>query len=342
MRPGSDPRGRATQAGPGTPAWLPERVKLIEVGLRDGLQNLPRTLATEHKLELLHGLLGAGLKRLQVASFVHPDKVPQMADAEAVVAALPALKGVVYSALALNRRGVERAATAGLKHVDVSMSASAEHSQRNAGMDLGDAEEQLLSNITLARELGMWVRGGVQCAFGCGMDEVPVDRVVRLSGRIVDAGVEELAIADSAGRADPLKVERLLGAVKAAVGDQPLVLHLHDTRGLGMANLMAGLRAGVRRFDASFGGLGGCPFIPGATGNVATEDVAHLLASMGVDTGVDLDALLRVTARAKELLGETMNSRMFELWERGGLEDAPQGDPSSYAAPQAPGQQARR
>src|SRR5690606_26932773 len=145
-------------------------------------------------------------------SYVHPEKVPQMADAEELVAALPDRKGVVYSGLALNRRGVERAATTGLKHVDVSMSASAEDSRRNAGMSLEQAEEQLLGNIAVARELGMRVRGGVQCAFGCGMDDVPVDRVVRLAGRIVDAGVEELAIADSAGGADPLKVERLLHA----------------------------------------------------------------------------------------------------------------------------------
>lgn len=314
------PAGGASQASPSVPAWLPDRVRLVEVGLRDGLQSLPVTLKTEEKLELLNGLLDAGLKRLQVVSFVHPKKVPQMADAEALVAALPEREGVVYSGLVLNRRGVERAAASGLQHVDVSMSASEEHSRRNAGMSLADAEEQLLSNIALARELGLRVRSGVQCAFGCGMDDVPLDRVVRLAGRIVDAGVEVVAIADSAGRADPLRMERLISAVRAAVGDQPLVLHLHDTRGLGIANLMAGLRAGVRRFDTSFGGLGGCPFIPGATGNVATEDVANLFASMGVETGVDLPALLRVTARAKELLGVPMNSRVFEVWERGGLE----------------------
>ncbi len=310
---GPKPRRTAGEAGP---AWLPSRVELVEVGLRDGLQNQPRTLPTEVKLELVRGLLDAGLRRLQVASFVHPAKVPQMADAEAVVSALPAREGVVYSGLALNRRGVERAAAAGLRHVDVSLSASDEHSRRNAGMGLAEAEEHLVATVALARELGLAVRGGVQCAFGCGLDEVPPERVARLAARIADAGVEELAIADSAGRADPVAVERLVEAVREAAPDVPLVLHLHDTRGLGIANLMAGLRAGVTRFDTAFGGLGGCPFIPGAAGNVPTEDVASLLDQLGVATGVDVDAVCRVSARAAEALGVGMDSRVFALWQR--------------------------
>lgn len=299
------------------PDWLPERVELVEVGLRDGLQNQPRTLPTEVKLELLAGLLDAGLKRVQVASFVHPGKVPQMADAESLAEALPEREGVVYSGLALNRRGVERAAAAGLRHVDVSLSASDAHSRRNAGMGLEEAERHLLATIALARELGLGVRGGVQCAFGCGMDEVPLERVARLVARVAAAGVEELAVADSAGLADPVAVERVVAAVRAAAPGVPLVLHLHDTRGLGLANLMAGLRAGVTRFDTAFGGLGGCPFIPGAAGNVATEDAVNLLARMGVETGVDLDAVCRVSARAAEALGVTLDSRVFALWQRG-------------------------
>lgn len=315
------------------PAWLPKRVELIEVGLRDGLQNLPRTLATEHKLELLGGLLDAGLKRVQVASFVHPERVPQMADAEALCAALPQRQGVRYSGLALNRKGVERAAAAGLKHVDLSMSASEAHSRRNAGMGLEEAEAHLMSTIAAARGLGLRVRGGVQCAFGCVEgDPVPLERVVRLAGAVAGAGVEEVAIADSAGTADPLRIERVIARVREVAGDIPLVLHLHDTRGLGLANLMAALRQGVTRFDTAFGGLGGCPFIPGATGNVATEDVAHLLAAMGVATGVDENAVCRVAARAKELLGEALPSRIFALWEKGGA----QAGAASAAPPAAP------
>lgn len=314
--------------------WLPERVDLVEVGLRDGLQSQPRTLSTDLKLELLTGLLDAGLTRVQVASFVHPGKVPQMADAEVLVARLPEREGVVYSGLALNRRGVERAAAAGLRYVDVSLSASEEHSRRNAGMGLAEAEEHLLATIAFARERGMGVRGGVQCAFGCGMDDVPLERVVRLAARIAASGVEELAIADSAGLADPLSVERLVNAVKDAAPGVPLVLHLHDTRGLGIANLMAALRQGVTRFDTAFGGLGGCPFIPGATGNVATEDVASLLERMGVRTGVDVDAVCRVSARAKEALEAEMTSRIFALWERG--QGAAAGGPGGSPAASGP------
>lgn len=311
--PGSRRRSRAAED---RPSWLPGRVELVEVGLRDGLQNQPRTLTTAVKLELLEGLLDAGLRRVQVASFVHPGKVPQMADAEDLVRALPAREGVVYSGLALNRRGVERAAAAGLRHVDVSLSASDAHSRRNAGMGLAEAEEHLLATIALARELGLSVRGGVQCAFGCGTDEVPLERVARLAARIAAAGVEELAVADSAGLADPLAVERVVAAVREAAPDVPLVLHLHDTRGLGIANLMAGLRAGVTRFDTAFGGLGGCPFIPGAAGNVSTEDVASLLERLGVATGVDVAAVCRVSARAAEELGVGMDSRIYALWRR--------------------------
>lgn len=329
-RPTSSASGSTPEA---RPAWLPERVTLVEVGLRDGLQNLPRTLATEQKLELLTGLLDAGLRRIQVASFVHPERVPQMADAEALCAALPERPGVRYSALALNLRGVERAARAGLKHVDVSMSAGEAHSRRNAGMGLEEAEEHLLDTIAAARGLGLRVRGGVQCAFGCFADDpVPLERVVRLAGRIAGAGVEELAIADSAGTADPLRIERLVARVREVVGHVPLVLHLHDTRGLGLANLMAALRQGVTRFDTAFGGLGGCPFIPGATGNVATEDVAHLLNAMGVATGVDVEAVCGVSARAKALLDEPLPSRMFALWEKGAQADGRAATPATAAA----------
>lgn len=310
------------------PPWLPERVELVEVGLRDGLQGQRRTLTTQQKVELLGGLLSAGLTRIQVASFVHPGKVPQMADAEALAARLPDRPGVVYSGLALNRKGVERAAAAGLSHVDASLSASEEHSRRNAGMGLGEAEERLMETIALARRLGLSVRGGVQCAFGCGMDEVPVERAVRLAARIAEAGVEEIALADSAGLADPVAVERLVGAVMEAAPGVPLVLHLHDTRGLGIANLMAGLRAGVRRFDTAFGGLGGCPFIPGAAGNVATEDVVSLLDQMGVATGVDAAAVCRVSARAADLLEVDMTSRVFALWDRGRGQPRPAAPPA--------------
>lgn len=296
---------------------LPDHVELVEVGLRDGLQSQRRTLPTRLKLRLLEGLLDAGIARVQVASFVHPDKVPQMADAEALCAALPRRDGVVYSGLALNRRGVERAAAAGLTHVDLSYSGVDAHSRRNAGMPLAEAEAHVLATIRLARGMGLAVRAGLQCVFGCLGEPGPAtDRLRSMAERLVEAGAEELALADSAGNATPVQVEAALEALADLTPRVPLVLHLHDTRGAGLANLVTGLQHGVRRFDTAFGGLGGCPFIPGATGNIATEDTAHLLHGMGVDTGVDADVIAAVSALAEEALGVELPSRLYGLWKR--------------------------
>lgn len=306
----------ATDRGAGVPP-LPAQVDIVEVGLRDGLQSAVKVLPTAAKLDLLAGLLDAGVKRLQVASFVHPERVPQMADADELVSRLPSRDGVVYSGLVLNRRGVERAAAAGLKHVDVSMSVSDAHSRRNAGMGVVEAEERLLENVAAAHAAGLSVRGGLQCVFGSVSGEViSVELVARLAGRLAAAGVAEVALADSAGLADPLSLARTVLAVREAAADVPLVLHLHDTRGLGIANLMAAMQLGVARFDTAFGGLGGCPFIQGAAGNVATEDAVSLLDALGIGTGVDVAGVCRVSARAKALLGESLPSRVFGLWER--------------------------
>lgn len=296
---------------------LPDRVELVEVGLRDGLQNQRRTLPTRLKLRLLEGLLDAGLRRVQVASFVHPVKVPQMADADALCATLPLRDGVIYSGLALNRRGVERAAAAGLAHVDLSYSGVDAHSRRNAGMSLEEAEAHVLETVRLARQLGLEVRSGIQCVFGCLGEPGPApDRLRAMAERLVAAGASELALADSAGTATPVQVEAALRAVAGVAEDVPLVLHLHDTRGAGLANLVTALQAGVSRFDTAFGGLGGCPFIPGAAGNIATEDTAYLLHGMGVQTGVDVDAVACVSALAEDALEVALPSRLYELWKR--------------------------
>lgn len=299
---------------------LPERVSIIEVGLRDGLQSAAKVLTTSDKLDLLNGLVDAGVKRLQVTSFVNPQRVPQLADAEELVARLPRRDDVIYSGLVLNHRGVERAVAAGLLHVDVSTSVSDAHSRRNAGMGVVEAEERLLENVAAARAAGLVVRGGLQCVFGSVAGEVIApERVARIAARVAAAGVVEVALADSAGLADPLSLTRTVSAVSAAVGAVPLVLHLHDTRGLGIANLMAAIGLGVTRFDTAFGGLGGCPFIPGAAGNVATEDVVSLLDAMGVRTDIDVATLCGVSSRAKELLDESLPSRVFGLWEQAQL-----------------------
>ncbi len=301
---------------------LPGRVRLVEVGLRDGLQSVPTVLPTGRKLALIEALLAAGVRNVQVASFVNPARVPQMADAEAVCAALPALAerypGTRFSGLALNLRGVERLAAAGLGAVDLSLSASDRHSLRNAGMSVKEAEAELAAAVAAAVALGLEVRAGVQCVFGSEPgEEIPLERVGRLAEVLLGAGARELALADSAGLADPARLARALVFVMQRVGPVPITLHLHDTRGLGLANLVTALRLGVSSFDTAFGGLGGCPFIPGAAGNVATEDVLNLVTDLGIATGIDASAVVGVTALAEEWLRVPMPSRVYGLAKLG-------------------------
>lgn len=297
---------------------LPSTVRLVEVGLRDGLQSVKTVLPTERKLELARALMAAGVTNIQVASFVHPAKVPQMADADAVSAAVLELAEqhpeVRFSGLALNRKGVERLAAAGLNAVDLSLSASEPHSRRNAGMGVAEAREHITASIGAARELGLSVRGGVQCVFGSFPgEEVPLTRVAELARNLLNAGATELALADSAGLADPASLASAVMHVREEVGEVPLTLHLHDTRGLGMANMLTALRLGVNSFDTAFGGLGGCPFIKGAAGNLATEDAVHLLGALGIRSGVDLQGVAHATRLAEEWLGVSMPSRVYHV-----------------------------
>lgn len=297
---------------------LPSRVRLVEVGLRDGLQSIPVTVPTGRKVALVEALLGGGLRHLQVASFVNPTRVPQMADAEALSVALRPLTAkypdAVFSGLALNLRGVERLAAARLESVDISLSASEPHSKRNAGMTIAEATEQITSSIKVALEFGLKVRAGVQCVFGSAPGEkIPVERVSDLASALLDAGATELALADSAGLADPLTLAHTLTEVRTATGQNEVTLHLHDTRGLGMANMVTALRLGVSSFDTAFGGLGGCPFIPGAAGNVGTEESVNLLDALGIETGVSLPGVMQASRFAEHWIGQPLPSRFYQL-----------------------------
>ncbi len=293
---------------------LPDRIELIEVGLRDGLQNEAVTVSTEDKVRLVEKLISAGVRHIQVASFVHPKRVPQMADAEAVIEQLPEHSGVDYTGLALNLKGVERAHAAGLTHVDAGISASDELSQRNTGMTLVEARAAFAEMVRFAQDNGMKVRGGVQCAFGFQQpDDVPMGTVLHLVEEHLSLGIDSLSIADSSGLADPVAIHRLLQQVVPMAGDTPIVLHLHDTRGMGLANVLAALKTGISRFDASFGGLGGCPFIPGALGNIATEDTAYMAAQMGIETGVDIAALSAIAREVAGLVGHDLPGRIHTL-----------------------------
>jgi hydroxymethylglutaryl-CoA lyase len=300
-----------------SPMEWPTAVTLVEVGPRDGFQGERTFIPTALKLEVIHGLVEAGLTHVQVASFVHPTRVPQMADAEAICdALLPVPGGVVYSGLVLNVRGVERALAAGLRCLDVSIAADEGQSQSNAGMSLADARAQARAMMSLATRAGSVVRAGLQVVFGYRRPgDVPLARVVEMAAELASAGAESVSLADSTGMADPVTIARTVAAVRDAIGATPIVLHLHDTRGMGMANVVAGLREGVTRFDTSLGGMGGCPFIAGATGNVPTDDVAHMLGLMGIRTGVDHQAVSRLARRLEQFLDRRFDGKMHALPE---------------------------
>ncbi|MEM6648255.1 MAG: hydroxymethylglutaryl-CoA lyase, partial [Bacteroidota bacterium] len=249
-----------------------------------------------------------------VTSFVHPKWVPQMADAEAVLDGLPDLPDVVYTGLALNQRGVERAAQTCLTHTDLSIATHPQHSRDNANMTVEDGVAQAEAMIEAAHRASLRPQLGLQTVFGyAAPGDVPLAEIEVLAHRFADRGLESFSLADSTGMANPVMIRERVQAVQAILGEVPLVLHLHDTRGLGMANVVAALECGVTRFDTSLGGLGGCPFIPGATGNIATEDTAYLLDQLGVETGIDLEAVAAVTRGTASFLGRALPGKLYPL-----------------------------
>ena len=293
---------------------LPDTVTLVEVGPRDGFQFEKTVVPTDRKLSVIARLVAAGLKQIQVASFVHPQKVPQMADAGPLIRQLPRRDGVVYTALVLNRRGLERAMASGIAAVEISLSASDTHSRKNAGMPHGEAMDQGLRMIDQALSAGLHVRASVQCAFGC-VDEgrIPAARIAGIVQRFVDHGVHVLALADTTGMGSPPLIEGVLEAVLPQCGRLPLALHLHDTRGLGLVNLMAALKYGVTIFDTALAGMGGCPFVPGAAGNIGTEDTAHLLESLGIHTGVNYRRVGAVSREMEAFFHKAFPGRMHRV-----------------------------
>ncbi len=283
--------------------------------LRDGLQNEARIFTLAEKLEFLAKLEAAGLRRIQIGSFVHPKWVPQMADTDALCEAMPRNKGVTYTALVLNKAGLDRALAVRLDHLSISISASETHSRKNTNRSVDEGRAAITPVIERALSEGVTVRAGIQSALGCGFEgRIDPARVIGIAREFAAIGVQEINIADTAGLANPVQVYDLCRALRDAIGpDVALSLHLHDTRGLGLANMLAGLQAGVRIFDAAMGGLGGCPFVPKATGNVATEDVAFACEQMGLATGIDWQKLRAPVARAEALLGRSLPARQSHV-----------------------------
>jgi hydroxymethylglutaryl-CoA lyase len=285
-------------------------IEIVEVGPRDGLQNEREILGTGTKLELINRCLAAGVKRVEVASFVHPRRVPQMADAEDVCAGLPVLDGVTYIGLVMNMRGVERAVATRVHEIGGVACLSDAFGVANQGRSAAATIEDAIAVIHAAKAAGRRAQATITVAFGCPFEgAVPVERVVEAARRIAAAEPHEIAIADTIGVATPAQVRTVIQAVRAAVPGMPLRLHFHDTRNMAVANAWAALEEGAATLDASVGGAGGCPFAPGATGNVATEDLLYMLASTGQAPPIALDAMIETGRWLGEALGKELSSK---------------------------------
>jgi hydroxymethylglutaryl-CoA lyase len=284
-----------------------KRIEIVEVGPRDGLQNEPTLLSTATKVEFVERAVAAGLKRIEVTSFVNPKKVPQMADAEEVLKALQRRDGVYYVGLVLNRKGFDRAAAAGCNEIGMAVVASDTFNQRNQGATTEQSIVAWSEIAAAAHAAGIRPQVTISAAFGCPFEgEVPVQRVVEIAKRVAEARPYEIALADTIGVGVPSQVSELVGRVREAVPEARLRCHFHNTRNTGIANAYAAVEAGVTALDASIGGIGGCPFAPAATGNIPTEDLLYMLARMGVDTGVDLEALIATGRWLQDQLGRTV------------------------------------
>jgi len=295
---------------------LPAVVSVREVGPRDGLQN-EDPVSTADKVELIDELGRTGLSRIEAVSFVHARAVPQMADADEVWASIARPVGVRYSALVPNLRGAQRALAAGVRELEVVVSASDTHNRANVGRSTEASLMEIEHVVALAHAQGASVQAIVATAWGCPYEgEVPIERVLWVAGRALAAGADGLSYGDTTGMATPGRVTRLVGQTRLAHPDVAVNLHFHNTRGTALANVLAALQLGVADFDASVGGLGGCPYAPGASGNVATEELVHMVQDMGVDTGVDLDALIDVAARAEAIVGRRLPSQVLRAGPR--------------------------
>jgi hydroxymethylglutaryl-CoA lyase len=307
---------------------LPSSVRIREVGPRDGFQNEPETIPTAEKVRLIDLLSASGLRRLEVTSFVRPDVIPQLSDAEEVLGAVRRRDGVSFSVLVPNERGLERAL--GLRdrfdEINVFVSASETHNRKNVNRSIEDSLAGLERTLATARGTGLRCEGVISTSFGCPYEgEVPSERVFAIAERLAAAGCEEIGFGDTTGMANPRQVGEFFAAARERLGGVELTAHFHNTRGQGLANILAALEQGVDSFESSFGELGGCPVPPGATGNVSTEDVVSMLHEMGVETGVELAKLLEASRAAQEVLGRPLGAHVLTAgpvdWHRGQMTD---------------------
>jgi len=304
-------------------AQLPEEVQVYEVGPRDGLQNEKQNIPTEAKVRFIDLLSAAGLPVIEVTSFVRPGSIPQLADSEEVVKRIKTTAGIRYTALVPNERGLARVTglfesksgdgALPLQGIAVFTAASETFSRKNTNASIAETFERFEPVISSARSAGLWVRGYVSTAFGCPYEgDVPARAVTEVASRLLELGVEEVAVSDTIGVATPAQVEEIIGAVADVTGIERIALHFHDTRGTALANVLAGLLLGVTTFDSSAGGLGGCPYAPGAAGNLATEDLVYMLHGLGIRTGINLEKVVEASKYLSVIRGQAPASRYFQ------------------------------
>lgn len=293
---------------------------IVEVGPRDGLQNEANFVPTEQKIELIERLSETGLRRIEITSFVHPKAIPQLQDSEEIVKRIRQKQGVIYSTLVPNEKGLERALAAGVEEIGLFVSASEAHNQKNVRMSIADSLKGFrnIAEKSLAHKIRM--RGYVVTAFGCPYEgRIPPEKVEFIIDEYKSLGVHEIALGDTTGMANPVMVSQMIQRIKPRMGATDLALHFHDTRGAALANILAALQEGVTIFDGAIGGLGGCPYAPGASGNVATEDLVHMLDEMGIETGIDLEKLIECAKYAREIIGKELPGHLIHsgkiCWE---------------------------
>lgn len=306
---GNDPMGTQDTT-------LPTKVRLFEVGPRDGLQNERVRLSVPQKLQLIEGLVDAGMRDIEVGSFVHPKWIPQMADTAKVMQQLPPHPDVRYWALVPNLRGLENALDAGAKHIAIFISSSETHNKKNINRTIDESLEGLRQVTDVARQENLTIRGYVSTVFGCPYEgDVDFERVLEITEALLEMGAHQVSLGDTTGMGAPYQVRDGVRRALERFSADKLALHLHDTRGLGLANALLALEAGMTTFDGSVGGMGGCPYAPGASGNLGSEDIVHMFNTLGVDTGVDIERLLHVSHQLEQDFGTTLNSRFYRYAE---------------------------
>ncbi|MGO4886724.1 hydroxymethylglutaryl-CoA lyase [Anaerobacillus sp. MEB173] len=292
---------------------LPKKVEICEVAPRDGFQSIKEWIPTEEKIAIIRKLANTGVKSLEITSFVHPKAIPQLKDAYEVVTAVQDLTDIKMRALVPNVKGAQRAIDAGIKKLKLMLSATDSHSISNANCVTEEAQNGFLPIIELAEKHGVKVGGSISVAFGCPFEgKVPQERLDQIVERYQNMGVHEISLADTTGAGNPKQVYEMLGHLKERFPTILFTMHLHNTRGMALANAIAGLQQGITHFDSSIAGLGGCPYIPNATGNISTEDLVHTLHEMGIETGLNLDALIDVAKEVKAQLGQEGGSYMLQ------------------------------